>query len=198
MIRVRLVVVERDVEVLGVHQVRDDRVDRRIELRQIANGSRRLSDLEEARLDPTLLDPLGFGRPKIGDLRPELGQLLGSLARLRAELGGVRSGLGSLRSALVGAVRSERGSAGRSRLRRAPAAPASSTPWASPSDPLGAPFGRPAFTAATVDSRPDVPWSRPSDLPAALHQPEHTRAVDGRSTVRAIHPISAGNGGRRS
>ncbi len=71
--RLAIVVVERDVEVLGVHEPRDRLVDDAIELRQILGGARRLRDAVQGGLDPLRTVVLGLARLERRDRRPEGG-----------------------------------------------------------------------------------------------------------------------------
>ena len=202
---VRRLVVERDVEVLGVHQLADDRVDRcdrtrscrarRWPSRRSAAGWPR-SDLSldrarasAARRSATVRDEgsassawrlacpaCRLARP----WRPSMRSWRLSLP-IRSLVGLRLAGSGAL-AGLAASMRRPRFAAPSAccRVRIS----ASARPSAAV---------RPVTAAPRSDSAVRdvgrVARAHP-DLPAALHQPEHTRAVDGRSTVRAIRPRS--------
>ena len=99
---VRRLVVEGDIEVLGVHELGDDRVDGGIELGHVADRRRRLGDLEQRRFDPVPLLALALEALELGQPGPQRGDLVGGRGphrlgagrrsgRLAGALGGCRS-----------------------------------------------------------------------------------------------------------
>ena len=62
-----LVVIERDVEVVGVHQLADDLVDRGVEVRHVARGARRLGNAIQRGLDLRGASGVGFTRLELRD-----------------------------------------------------------------------------------------------------------------------------------
>ena len=71
--RLATMVVEGDIEVLGVHQRRDRRVDVAIERLEVVRGGRRLGDPVEGRLDALRTLVLRLARLELGDARQQRG-----------------------------------------------------------------------------------------------------------------------------
>ena len=73
-----LLVVERDVEVVRVHQLADDGVHRPVELLQVLRRARELGDAVQRGLHLLRVTALGLGRLELGQPPPRLGELRGA------------------------------------------------------------------------------------------------------------------------